>query len=906
MFFIKFNYEIVEPLLNKNRNRDYKLAAQKMIDENLFLIPPYGRIPIDIEKDFTIEKPTRSLNRMIHANTFLGDLYTSYSETKDAKYVNYGEYIVSKWFDFKDKNTDYNMIYHDETTAQRMLYWLKFYYLCSDLFTEEFRIRFTKEIKETAELLITEDFHSTNTNHGMFQDIALLAYSILSYELPKASNEYQIAIRRLTTYFQNTYTLDGVHKEHSPDYHFMVTSNVKKIADVVERLSSNNNDDEDHLSHLFIGAEKYATHIIQPNLIVPKISDCSGFNINDKIEYSTLFDSDNFKYVKSNGKEGKVPNENQILFENSGYFISRSGWTHKDSYFLFLASYHAEYHKHSDDLSFILYKDGDIFIDSGPNGYDYDSKYTKYAYSGYAHSNLIVNNKPLLRHDANFDLVGIDKAQFDSNKLEFMIRGFNKRYEHTEHYRTINGNHKTGIFEISDEIISENHNEYLINFQLSNEINTVINNNIVSLFREDVKVAELEIEFKNLSGLPIINHHKGETYPIVQGFEFLKMGEETASPTISVKFYNETDKVTMKSTIRLDNFKINIPKITNEKSYGSNNIKYTMYEPKIEKTRLLVIFSAMMPSYDYKYNYYHTLKDVDSYQLYIKDDAGEYGNYYLGNNKNTDIQTEVISLIYNFISKYEIPLENVTLLGSSKGGFAALYYGMKYGFKNVIAGAPQTMLGNFVLEEAPHNNVAKVTSGFEDIGDKLYLNNALYGVETLREDFTHYFICVGSIDHHLKGHVEPFINHMNKCGHTLSYTEVPNGNHNDLKLFFKDYLYESLNSIYGTNLIYDTDYKNMFAQNYLVKHTVKKIDEQNLNIFLEISGKNYNIVYYILDIKNNIIFKSSPQTDSILKFTTEELLGKRIKLFIRNSGITKNYITPVIREIEKIIFNSSN
>src|SRR5699024_5519034 len=131
----------------------------------------------------------------------------------------------------------------------------------------------------------TDDFHSTNTNHGMFQDIALLAYSLLKYEFPKKNKEYETAIRRLNNYFKNTFTSEGIHKEHSPDYHYMVTSYVKKVADVIQQLSGSNNEYEEDLRRIYRGAEKYAMHVIQPNLFIPKISDCSGFNINDKVVY---------------------------------------------------------------------------------------------------------------------------------------------------------------------------------------------------------------------------------------------------------------------------------------------------------------------------------------------------------------------------------------------------------------------------------------------------------------------------------------------------------------------------------------------------------------------------------------------------------------------------------------------
>src|SRR5699024_6485992 len=301
-------------------------------------------------------------------------------------------------------------------------------------------------------LLLDDDFHSTNTNHGMFQDLSLLAYSLMKYDKPKNSKEYKKSIKRLNLYFSNAFTSDGVHKEHSLDYHYMVTSNVKNVSTVISQLAEDNSKDEIKLRDIYLGAERYAMHILQPNLRVPKIGDCSGFNLLEKKMYIDLFNSEEFSYIKSSGLRGTQPKDKQVYFESSGYFISRSDWSENANYFLFIASYQAEYHKHTDDLSFLLYKNGDIFIDSGPNGYNYDSKYTKYAYSGFAHSNLVVNNQSLNRHDGNFEAVGIEHAEYDKNGDEFIVKGFNKRYENVEHYRTISGNHEFQQYRILDEI----------------------------------------------------------------------------------------------------------------------------------------------------------------------------------------------------------------------------------------------------------------------------------------------------------------------------------------------------------------------------------------------------------------------------------------------------------------------
>ncbi|QQD85670.1 heparinase II/III family protein [Jeotgalicoccus sp. ATCC 8456] len=904
---MKYNYEIVKPLLYRSRNKNPVPAADDMLSKNLFALPPNGKIAIDIDNNFRFENETRSLWRLIHGHTFLGDLFDAYLQTSDMSYIYYAESILFKWFDYVDQTPEDKMIYHDETTALRLTYWLNFNYSCRDVLSEQMIIRLDKEIRSTVELLSTKEFHSTNTNHGMFQDISLMAYAILYNEEPAISKEYQLALARLKDYFYSTYTSDGVHKEHSPDYHYMVTVNVKKVVDVITSLHNEELSlDEEKLISIYKNAEEYAMHILEPSLYLPKISDCSNFQLPKRPTYYNLFPSETFQYVKTFGEEGKEPTKKQVLFKEAGYFISRSDWTKHATYFLFIASYNARYHKHSDDLSFIVYDKGELFVDSGPNGYDYDSPFTKYAYSGFAHSTLIVNNTSLPRNDDQFDKVGISNAEFEDNGDEFIVTGYNNRYTDVKHDRTIQGNHETGSFIVNDVVESPNRNEYQVLYQLSSKVSARVNGNIISIFskKDGSKRAEIEISLDQS-----IKHYEIE---IVEGqghrqqsFEFPKMGSYLESSTVVIRFYNEDNIAKVSSAIELENFKVQETIIDNEEVYGNSNVKYNFYKSNSKSDSLLVVFSAMMPLYQYKYNYYATLKDIDMNQLYIKDDIGEFGNYFIGKNKGKETEADILSLILTIMTQNNISFENITLVGSSKGAFASLYFGMKYGFKNVIAGAPQTQVGNFVIDEAPHKNVGEVVSGGTDIGDKLYLNNLLYGFKPNVRNYENYFICVGTKDHHYKGHILPYYRLLKESGVDIRLDEIPDANHADLKMFFKDYIYQSLNKIYGLNLAHNSIIGVEEPELSIVDHNTELVGNTQVSLNLDILGKDYNIVYYLISDKNEVKFKSRPQKASSIVLDIDQILNSRIKIFLRSNDIVKKYITSIIRNVEMIELNQT-
>ncbi|MGL4739233.1 MAG: accessory Sec system protein Asp2, partial [Sarcina sp.] len=141
----------------------------------------------------------------------------------------------------------------------------------------------------------------------------------------------------------------------------------------------------------------------------------------------------------------------------------------------------------------------------------------------------------------------------------------------------------------------------------------------------------------------------------------------------------------------------------NERSYESNvNIKYIL-DKELSSNKLLIIFSgySIHPIIKAPYNYRETLKNIKTNKLFISDSYGydERGCWYLGENGNDLVEKSVISLITFISFKLNIKKKNIILLGSSKGGFASIYYGLKYKFNNILAGAPQILLGDYLSDK---------------------------------------------------------------------------------------------------------------------------------------------------------------------------------------------------------------
>ena len=144
------------------------------------------------------------------------------------------------------------------------------------------------------------------------------------------------------------------------------------------------------------------------------------------------------------------------------------------------------------------------------------------------------------------------------------------------------------------------------------------------------------------------------------------------------------------------------------------DIKY-LFKPGQTK-KLLVIFSGFNSPENTRqlsYNYIRTLSGLNCNKLYILDSPEPRGSYYIGNINEKNQEKSVISLINHYMETLNLDHSDIISCGSSKGGTAAIYFGYKYSFSDIIAGGPQIYVSKY-LEMFDHT---KSTLEFM-IGDK--------------------------------------------------------------------------------------------------------------------------------------------------------------------------------------------
>ena len=237
----------------------------------------------------------------------------------------------------------------------------------------------------------------------------------------------------------------------------------------------------------------------------------------------------------------------------------------------------------------------------------------------------------------------------------------------------------------------------------------------------------------------------------------------------------------------------------------SEGIKY-MFFPFDHSEYLIVGFQGI--SRTPGYNYVRTLQDIRVNRLYVKDDYGSdidtQTSYYLGPNKTFTIADNVLELIEYTRVNRGIKKENVICIGSSKGGFASLYFAYKGKYGGAIVGGPQTLLGDYLsvgrLDVDKPNSILrpifKYLAGDLEVENIQWLNTVLLDVVKESRHDPKVLIHVGKGEPHYKNHVLPFIEFTERIQLENIFLDLGDyDKHNELVNHFPSFLRENITGI---------------------------------------------------------------------------------------------------------------
>lgn len=228
-----------------------------------------------------------------------------------------------------------------------------------------------------------------------------------------------------------------------------------------------------------------------------------------------------------------------------------------------------------------------------------------------------------------------------------------------------------------------------------------------------------------------------------------------------------------------------------------NELRYSFIEyPGSDK--LLIVFSSS--AHSNRYNYIKTVRDCKINKLFISDENTGFDDttcsYYIGTNKEKLYEKKLIKFIETLRKQRSFKKENVFLFGSSKGGFAALYYTFKYGFGNAIVGSPTIYLGKMHKDNERGRKIISTITGEANSININWLNN-LITEEMIRSNHSPtLYYHVGKKETRYTRHAVHFLKELDKNGKAVYHLDLDDySNHSEVINYFPPYAMKILNQI---------------------------------------------------------------------------------------------------------------
>ena len=221
-------------------------------------------------------------------------------------------------------------------------------------------------------LLSINKFFKVHSNHGFYQALGQLAAAKRFAHIDEASDSYfTLATDRLSQLISAHFTIDNVHKEHSPAYHYMILGILigARQTDLITNQE---------IYECVEVMEQVLTWMIKPNSYIATLGDTDPKDMIRTVSRAQQFKNASLQAITSGGQVGVYPEVGVCPFYSAGYAFARLFAPHVQpefanaSYLAQTACFHSRVHKQADHLSFIWYdKNRDILIDPG-----------RYAYAG--------------------------------------------------------------------------------------------------------------------------------------------------------------------------------------------------------------------------------------------------------------------------------------------------------------------------------------------------------------------------------------------------------------------------------------------------------------------------------------------------------------------------------------------
>lgn len=361
-----------------------KTLGQGLFDSKKLELAPFKPILFESWDDWERDPlKNRSWQWRLNWLSFLSYLMGYHRVIENNAVLDFARDAIQSWLDnylHTDTSYSFEFIWHDHGTALRAEQLVLFTYYCQEYAPSwshehaEFLRCVERALVVHGEVLAKESFYSEHTNHGLEQSRVLLLLSTV-FDGEKATEWQQLALHRIRSELEFSFTSEGVHVENSPAYHiFVFKVFLGIIKDYPASVLGNLAEQFDQFS---AKALSFITYILRPDGTLPPIGDTEQLptsnpyaeSFSDKEVYPSL------QYALTSGKKGHTPALLNKIYPKSGYAVFRDSWPMANSY---QQAFHivmklgclSRYHHQQDEGHISVYGLGeDWLIDSGLYNY---------------------------------------------------------------------------------------------------------------------------------------------------------------------------------------------------------------------------------------------------------------------------------------------------------------------------------------------------------------------------------------------------------------------------------------------------------------------------------------------------------------------------------------------------------
>ncbi|MCZ0925745.1 heparinase II/III domain-containing protein [Vreelandella janggokensis] len=451
----KYQSKVTKEDINLYRSQNYRGLKEIGFQPRDDVEPWPFSVPVNWAAD-----PYDDSNWKFQLNAWRGidPIIIEYERTNNPVYLEEAISFMVDWYRHKEENGDNRYTWYDMAAGIRAM---RIGYIIDQIYSGAIEVEPDEDItiaamaNEHAKRLQEEDYINMG-NHGLFQVFGLdILCSVISHK-PTCEKGERFASRMFSKILNHGFTEEGVHKEHSPYYHYFTVVNIDRLDH--KRLENENAEE------LLSRAREVQPWLIWPNGDFVQTGDSTG-------QQPTLSSSKVPSHCLPSDECFAVGD-----FTDSGYAIIRSfpDQPQQESMLFVTGMKYSNIHKHTDELSFAVFEYGrPVFIDSGKYGYK-DDEWREYVISAAAHNTISLNDTPIDPKDLQANGSFLDPIKL--GKDEFQIEGKiereglfiqNRNIEYTPGERLV----------IRDVLEADSQKDYVSSLHLSSDLEASITGN---------------------------------------------------------------------------------------------------------------------------------------------------------------------------------------------------------------------------------------------------------------------------------------------------------------------------------------------------------------------------------------------------------------------------------------------